>query len=162
MTRRIILFGVVALCMSITAAIAMKLPTKTAQRPQGMKALNVKPGPEPFTQNDVAQFVQTHRLARSVGDLSKLHVDSLEFITAREASIRLQGASTGLPDNERVGFAIIRGPQYFTGPMTTTKPVAFQSSYALFDAETGNLLMSGTLEPAKPTTAGGQPPDQSK
>ena len=44
-----------------------------------MKALSVKPGPEPFTQNDVTQSVRTHRLARSIGDLSQLRVDSLEL-----------------------------------------------------------------------------------
>ena len=126
----------------------MKLPTGTPQRPQGLKALVVKPGPEPFTKDDVTQYIRTHRLAKTEGDISQLQVESLEFITAKEVTSRLQAVSTGLPDDQRVAFAIIRGPLYFTGP-ARSKPVAFDRAYVLFDAATGNLLMSGTLEKAK-------------
>jgi hypothetical protein len=129
-------------------AFQLKLPTETPKRPQGMKALEVKPGATPFTAEDVTQYVTTHRLARITSDLSQLRVESLEFISAREATSRLQGVSTGLPNDDRLGFAIIRGPVYFTGP-PPGKPVAFERAYALFDAGTGNLLMSGTLDSAK-------------
>ncbi len=180
MTKKIVLLGVMALCMGPTGcdscgrhepknAAQLKLPTGTPQKPQGMKALVVKAGPVPFTQDDVTQFVRTHRLARSVGDLSQLKVESLELLTAREVSTRLQNVSTGLPDNARVAFAIIRGPIYYTGP-PGSKPVAFERTYALFDAGTGNLLMSGTLEKAKepkegeqqPTGSAKQPPEGPK
>jgi hypothetical protein len=168
MTKDIVLFSVAALCASLTGcqscgrhepknALQIKLPAGTPQRPQGLKALAVSPGPTPFTQGDVTQYVRTHQLARSIGDLSQLKVDSLEFITAQEVTIRLQGASTGLPDSQRVAFAIIRGPLYFTGP-APGKPVAFESAYALFDAGTGNLLMSGTLDLAKASKDRGQQP----
>jgi hypothetical protein len=112
-----------------------------------MKALDVKPGIVPFSQNDVLRFARTHHLAKSMGDTSKIRVESLDFITAKEVSTRLQYVSTGLPDDERVAFAVIRGPLYFTGP-AGTKPVLFDRAYLLFDAQTGNLLMSGTLEQA--------------
>ena len=135
-------------------AIQMNMPTGTPKRPQGMQALAVKPGAEPFNQDDVTQFVRTHRLAKSAGDVAQLRVESLEFITAREATARLQGASTGLPDDYRVAFATIRGPAYFTGPRDS-KPVAFDTVYALFDASTGNLLMSGTLIKSKDQPQGG-------
>jgi hypothetical protein len=139
-------------------AVEMKMPTGTPQQPKGMQGLAVKAGPEPFTQNDVTQFVKTHRLAMSIGDISQLRVESLEFITAREVTARLQGASTGLPDDHRVAFATIRGPVYVTGPRNI-KPVAFDTAYALFDAATGNLLMSGTLAKSKdqPSGRGNQP-----
>jgi hypothetical protein len=83
-------------------------------------------------------------------------VENLEFITAREVTARLQGASTGLPDDHRVAFATIRGPIYFTGPRNL-KPVAFDTAYALFDAATGNLLMSGTLTKSKEQPRGDNP-----
>lgn len=131
-------------------AVEMKMPEGTPKRPQGMHALAAKGGAEPFSKDDVTQFIQTHRLAKSVGDISKLSVESMEFITAREVTVRLQGASTGLPDDQHVAFVIIRGPIYFTGPpRVTPAPVAFDTAYALFDAVTGNLLMSGTLEKSK-------------
>lgn len=157
MTRNFVLLSVLAICSGQTGckgrhepknAIQMKLPTETPQRPQGMKALEVKPGPTPFTPDDVTQYVRTHRLGRMVGDLSQLQVESVDFITAREVTSRLRGASTGLPDSQRLGFATIRGPLYFTGP-PPGKPVGVERAYALFDAATGNLLMSGTLDVAK-------------
>lgn len=37
----------------------------------------------------------------------------------------------------------------------SSKTVAFETAYAVFDAQTGNLLMSGTLQAAKQTA--GQP-----
>lgn len=167
MSRQIVLISLVALLAGGTAcdscrhapvgAVQLKLPTETPQRPQGMKALDVKPGAEPFSQADVTQYVQTHRLAKSVGDLSQLQVESLQFITAREVSGRLQNVSTGLPDDQRVAFAVIKGPLYFSGP-APGKPVAFERAYALFDAQTGNLLMSGTLERGKASTGGDNQP----
>lgn len=136
-------------------AVEMKMPEGTPKRPQGMQGLAIKAGAEPFTKDDVTQFVQTHRLAKSVGNISQLRVESLEFITAREVTARLQGASTGLPDDQRVAFATIRGPIYFTGPRNI-RPVAFDTAYALFDAATGNLLMSGTLTKSKEQPQGGR------
>jgi hypothetical protein len=129
----------------------LRLPTGTPQRPQGMKALDVKPGTVPFSRDDVGQFVRTHHLAKSVGDTSQIQVESLDFITAKEVSTRLQFVSTGLPDDQRVAFAVIRGQLYFTGP-PPGKPVLFDRAYLLFDVQTGNLLMSGTLERAKQST----------
>jgi hypothetical protein len=141
-------------------AIEMKMPTGTPKRPQGMPGISIKPSPVPFTKEEVTQFIQTHRLARSIGDISQLQVESLEFLTARDVTARLQGASTGLPDDYRVAFAIIRGPIYFTGP-PTSRPIAFDTAYALFDAATGNLLMSGTLEKSKRQPASGDQPNRS-
>jgi hypothetical protein len=141
-------------------AVELKMPEGTPKRPQGIQGLAVKAGPQPFTKDDVTQFIQTHRLAKSVGDISKLQVESLEIITAREVTTRLQGVSTGLPDDYRVAFVTIRGPAYFTGPRNS-RPVAFDTVYALFDATTGNLLMSGTLTKSKeqpqPPSRGSQP-----
>jgi len=166
--REIALLSALALCLGVNGckgcrqpvpkgAVQVKMPTEKAKPPQGLKALAVKPGPTPFTQDEVTQYVQTHRLAKTVGGLSQLRVESLEFLTAREVTIRLHGAPTGLPDGERVAFAIIRGPVYFAGPVRA-KPVAFERAYALFDAATGNLMMSGTLGQAKQAQETGKPP----
>jgi hypothetical protein len=131
----------------------LELPRGMPKRPQGLAALTPSPGPQPFTAADVEQFLKTHRLAHSVGDPAQIRVESLEFITARDVTTRLQGAKTGLPDNDRVGFAVISGPMVFTGP-PPGKPVQFIRGYAVFDATSGNLLMSGTLERAKAPDAG--------
>jgi len=161
-----LVLGLLAICSILSAchrihhpegAVRMNLPTGKPLQPQGMRALEVKPGAEPFTRDDVTKFIQTHRLGRSIGDISQLRADSLEFLPAREATSRLQGASSGLTDEHQVGLAIIRGPLYFTGP-PPSKPIAFASAYALFDAKTGNLLMSGALDKAPGGKTGGQSP----
>jgi hypothetical protein len=159
MINNVMMLCLLALCLAASGcdscggrrpqgAVEMKMPTGTPQRPKGIKALEVKPGAEPFSKDDVAQFIRTHRMAKSVGDPSQLQVESLEFMTAKEATARLQNVHTGLPDDARVGFVIIRGPVYFTGP-PSSKPVAFDRAYALFDATTVNLIMSGSLEKSK-------------
>jgi hypothetical protein len=159
MTRHFVLLGLLFSCFVLTGcescrthtpqnATQMKLPTGTPKRPQGLKALTVTPGPTPFTGADVTQYIRTHRLARITGDLSQLTVTNLEFMTAREVTTRLQNEPTGLPDDQRVAFATITGRLYFTGP-PGSKTAAFESAYAVFDAQTGNLLMSGTLNASK-------------
>ena len=160
MTREIALFGILFLSAAVIPRDShaqesdktpqIKVPTAKPQQAQGTKALEVKQGLAPFTKEDITQYVRTHRLAKTVGDLSQLQVESVEYITAREVKNRLRGVSTGLPDKQRVAFAIIRGPVYFSGP-PGSKPVAFDRAYALFDASTGNLLMSGTLDTARPS-----------
>jgi hypothetical protein len=158
MTRHLVFLGALALftvlvgCNSCVhepkGAKKLPMPTGTPKRPQGLTAITPSPGPQPFTAADVETYVKTHRLAHSIGDPSQIKVDSLEFITARDASTRLSGAKTGLGDDERVGFAVISGPMVFTGP-PPGKPVQFIRGYVIFDAVSGNLLMSGTLERAK-------------
>ncbi len=136
-------------------AVEMKMPQGTPKRPQGVQGLTVKAGPEPFTKDEVTSFLQTHRLARSIGDISQLKVESVEFTTAKEVTSRLRGASTGLPEDYRVAFVTIRGPIYFTTPLSKKRPVAFDTAYAMFDATSGNLLMSGTLAKSKTQPQGG-------
>jgi hypothetical protein len=128
----------------------LPLPQGTAKRPVGMAALTANPSaPEPFAQADVAAYFASHNLPMNIGAKGDFQVINLEFITSAQASQRLQGEPTGLDDNDRVGFATLTGKFIFSGP-SNTKPAAFASAYALFDAKTGNLLMDGTLESGEP------------
>jgi hypothetical protein len=122
----------------------LRPPTGTPQRPQGMVALSIRDGAaEPFTQKDVEAYFKAKNLPRNAGASDQFRVDTLEFITSKEVSERLQGASTGLDDNDRIGFATLSGTFIFTGPQG--KPAIFHRAYGAFDAATGNLLMIGTL-----------------
>ena len=67
-------------------------------------------------------------------------------MTSKAVTDRLRGASPGVGDEDMVGFVTLRGVFVFTGP-PPGKPVRFTRAYAVFDATTGNLLMTGTLEP---------------
>ncbi|HTW81385.1 MAG TPA: hypothetical protein VME23_17695 [Terracidiphilus sp.] len=128
--------------------IAMQLPQGTPMHPHGIPALKVKPGPQPFTQADVAAFFATHSFLLDQPDPNQIHVSNLEFITAAQARDRLQGESTGLDDSATVGFVTLTGTFTFSGPMAT-KTATFSSAYAIFSASTGALIMDGSLEPGK-------------
>jgi len=123
--------------------IALKMPSGTPQRPEGVPALRVRAAEPPFTRADVATYFTTHSLPKTFGSLSHVVVDNLEFVTSAEVSRRLDGASTGLAAGERVAFATLSGTFVFTGPQS--KAAEFRRAYAVFDAATGNLLMVGTL-----------------
>jgi hypothetical protein len=130
--------------------IALHLPDGTPKRPQGMAALTVKSGAaEPFTKQDVVTYFQTHNLPKNSGQLGQFKVDTLEFVTSKDVSQRLQGVSTGLDDTARVGFVTLTGTFIFTGPPSIDAKrelATFNRAYAVFDTSTGNLLMVGTLE----------------
>ena len=124
--------------------IAMKPPQGTPKRPAGGAALTVRVGTaQPFTQQDVTDYFQAHNLPKNGVDFAGSSVASLEFLTSREVSQRLQGEPTGLADTDRMGFATLIGNFVFTGP--PGKTARFTRAYAAFDATTGNLMMVGTL-----------------
>jgi hypothetical protein len=127
----------------------LSLPQGTPKHPHGLKALTVNPGaPEPFTQNDVANYFSSHPFPMNDGPAGQVHVDSLEFMTSAQVSQRLQGVPTGLDDAERVGFATLSGTFVFSGP-SQTHAATCSSAYAVFVASTGRLLMDGSLECGK-------------
>jgi hypothetical protein len=123
---------------------ALNLPKEPGKRPQGMTALIAKTGATPFSKQDVIDYFKTHNLPRNSGATNQFTVQSLEFITSAEVTKRLEGVTTGLSDNDRVGFVTLVGTFVFTGP-PKSKPVIFHQAYAVFDAVSGNLLMVGTL-----------------
>jgi hypothetical protein len=125
--------------------IALHIPKAPPKRPQGSPALTVKPGAEPFSKQDGADYFKTHNLPRNATSTSDFTVDTLEFLTNKEVTTRLNGASPGLAENDKIGFATLKGLFIFTGPRQAS-PVRFTRAYAAFDATTGNLLMVGTLE----------------
>ena len=123
--------------------IALKPPPGSGKRPQGLRALSVAPGAQPFTQADVSAYFKTHNLPKNAAPASSIQVDALEFVRSAEVTARLQGVSTGLPDNDPVAFATLSGAFVFTGPQGAQG--RFRRAYAVFDSATGNLLLIGTL-----------------
>lgn len=129
--------------------IALPLPKGTPNRPQGTPALTVKTGAvQPFAKEDVATYFQTHNLPMNMGARGDIQVESIEYLTNKEVTERLSGASPGLADNDRVGFTVLAGTFIFSGP-PGSKLAKFSRAYAVFSAQTGNLLMVGTLDQAR-------------
>ena len=121
-------------------------PTGTPRRPVGMSALAVRPGPVPFTLQDVAVYVKDHNLPKNEGAADTIQVASLEFMSMAKFAALIPGDTTGYSANDRIGLAILSGTLVFSGP-PPGEPTEFSSGYAVFDAVTGNLLMIGTLAP---------------
>jgi len=104
---------------------------------------------QPFTQQDVVNYFKTHNLPMNMTSTGQFQVEALEFLTNRQVSDRLAGASPGLSPDEKVAFVTLRGSFVFTGP-SAGKVARFSRVYAVFDTRTGNLLMIGTLEQGEP------------
>src|ERR1700690_2705341 len=141
-----IIFGAGAGCQSCRGGggrpkIALKPPSGPGKRPQGLPALSVTPGPQPFTQADVTAYFKTHHLPRNEAPGSTIQVDNLEFIRSGDVTTRLRGVATGLADSDPVAFATLSGTFIFTGPKQVQ--ARFRSAYAVFDSGTGNLLLIG-------------------
>ncbi len=95
-----------------------------------------------FTKGDVVKYIRTHRLMYSSSDLaSPIIVTQITFLTSRAVSKRLNGETTGVPDDELLCFAELRG--IFNFPDASGSSVRYAKAYIVFDAITGNLLMEG-------------------
>ncbi len=91
-------------------------------------------------------------IMRGVPGGSVPRLGTVEFITAVEASARRLNVSIGRPDNAIVCWAEIIGPLEVTGIsvpafIAKQKPPVFSppapKEILVFDAQTGNLLLSG-------------------
>jgi hypothetical protein len=129
--------------------VALQLPQGTPMRPQGLPAIKTTPGsPAPLSKNDVASYFTTHNLPSLSAKTGQVHVVSVEFLTSKQVSDRLQGESTGIPDGDPVAFATLSGTFTVSSPLKT-KLATFSSAYAVFDGGTGNLLMAGVMGSGK-------------
>jgi len=138
-------------CAPRQEKVALSLPQGTPKRPQGMAALTVRSGEaQPFRRDDIVAYFQTHNLPKNLTSTTEFQVDTMEFLTDKAVTARLQGASPGLGAEDTLAFVVLRGVFIFTGP-PPGRPVRFRRAYAVFDATTGNLLMTGTLEPGEQT-----------
>ncbi len=101
-----------------------------------------------YTQSAVDQYFATHQLftpmSSTVGTVTKAL-----FITAAQASALLRGESIGRPDTALVCYVEVQGP--FSPGNMSMPAIALRLSpfrpaplgIAVFDAQTGNLLLTG-------------------
>jgi hypothetical protein len=144
--RARLLFWLVALlsvgsCVLLSnQAVVAGRPGPSLPPPPGAPAIRVTPSTTPTCQQ-VRGFYTTHHVWRNVSQEGG-KVASIEFLKAADAEMRLH-ASTGLPASAVVIFVTLNGTFVFSGPAKATKtyPYAFE----LFDAATGNLVLTGGL-----------------
>jgi len=120
--------------------MALSVPKQTPNKPQGMPALRA-----PFSREDVVRYFETHNLPKNSTTPRDFRVESVDSMPSRAVTERLQGVATGVSDDERLVFVTLTGTFVFTGPIKSA-PATFKRAYAVFDAQSGNLLMVGSLD----------------
>ena len=127
--------------------ISRSLPQRQPERPAGTPALMVHPGSNPpFAASDVQTYFNTHQLPGGIVSSGPIQVTSLAFIADRELADRLEGESTGLPSDTVVAFATLSGKFFAHVPTQSKVSPEFDDAYAVFDSQTGNLHMMGSLK----------------
>lgn len=73
-------------------------------------------------------------------------IDTIEFMTSKQACELMHGASSGLSDDEMICYVVLRGPfigsmiSYAPGTKLKGNPIV-ETVVEVFDARTGNLLV---------------------
>jgi hypothetical protein len=121
-------------------------------QPRGVEAVRpTKAGAVPaFAPEDLANFVQTHPVL-VVGQLEpQPKVTTLDCsYTAKGLAGVLRNKVTGLPDDMRVCYVELQGKFAVRTPPSKQKSgpqtLVFDKGFEVFDARTGNLMLSGGL-----------------
>ncbi|MHB8598085.1 MAG: hypothetical protein ACYDER_14875 [Ktedonobacteraceae bacterium] len=98
-----------------------------------------------FSSADVQRYFLTHSFpgGRTVSG-NRPAILHIKFVTAKQASILLQGELVSQQANQLVCYVELQGPFDLTamkGPANASR--IFQNGYVIFDAHTGNILMWG-------------------
>jgi len=96
-----------------------------------------------FTIDDAKAYVTTHALALGLRRDYSPTTTRAEFLTSRQVSERLHGASTGFPADRVLCYVELQGTFSFVGPSGTH--VTYPRRFFIFDAQTGHLVINGGL-----------------
>jgi hypothetical protein len=115
--------------------------------PFGVSGIAVtRPGQVPaFTAGEAELYVRTHPLPRSLPD-SHIVTVAVSFELAGDVSALLEGTDVGRPANVVVCYVEMSGTFYVAAPPKPGQPhttLTLMHGFAVFDAATGNLLLSG-------------------
>lgn len=122
-------------------------PNVAPSQPVGVPA--IKPhGPQgngaAFTAADVIQWGNGHQIGMQPPGAVRPQIVSVDFITAAQASQRMQGESIGRPDSSLVCYVQAHGDFIEYGPPGWQPEYAILHDYTLvLDAQTGNILVEG-------------------
>jgi hypothetical protein len=91
--------------------------------------------------DDVKQYVATHPLPLTFVKSGKPAITSARLLTSKQVSESSGGMATGFPDDYQLYYVELQGPVTFSGPRGTK--VTYNKGVLIFDAHTGNLVISG-------------------
>jgi hypothetical protein len=124
--------GVPAIKLKVAAAAAKDL---------GTTSLTTNLTTISFTEADVRSYLTDHGIMGMESDPSKSGINKVQFIPVKAVNAILNDNSTGLPLEKVVCFVTMTGNFKAVGAPTT-----FSKSYMIFDAATGNFVMSGEMK----------------
>jgi hypothetical protein len=97
-----------------------------------------------FTVEAAREYVMAHPLpAFAGGKRERPTITRAEFLTSKQVTEILRGASTGFADDQLLCYVELKGPFTFSGPPNTT--VTYPRGIMIFHATTGNFVMSGGI-----------------
>lgn len=124
---------------------ALGIPAITPRA--GLMASSASSSGPTFTRDDVVHYVAAHpQVLGAVPGTPAPTVTSVQFVTAKQASTLLHGEAIGLPDTASVCYVRVQGTFVFNDapPAFGSKAVTYSAAVLVFDAHTGNLLVSAT------------------
>lgn len=95
-----------------------------------------------YTSEDARQYVSTHRPPFTAPGSPNPVVISIQFLPAAQVSALLDGESMGVPDSTLLCLVRVSGTFLNTMVPLGMTPKPFHEGVMIFDAHTGNLLMS--------------------
>ena len=153
-----VVVALLAFAVGIHAVVASSQPPRPAgplsikggpsyQGPLGVPAIRPRAdlasssGPR-FTAEDVRQYVLTHHLPFAAPGSPHPTVVSVQFLTAAQVRTQLDGESMDVPDPTLLCLVRVSGTFLNTMAPPGASPKPFHEGVMVFDAHTGNLLVS--------------------
>ncbi len=102
-----------------------------------------------FTEGDVRQYVNSHPVGGKISSQGTPVIEKIEFLTKKDLATRLPlgGHVAGLSDDRLLCYVQLSGTFSVAAPPPvvnrTPSSASVQKSMQLFDALTGNLLLTG-------------------
>jgi hypothetical protein len=119
-------------------------PSVAPTPPKGSAAITPHLAAVPaFTLDDARRYVVTRPLPLGAARDYKPNVTRTEFLTSRQVRERLHGVVTGFPADHVLCYVELQGPFSFPGPQGAV--ATYNRGVLIFDAQTGNLLISGGM-----------------
>lgn len=125
-------------------------PLRQAQEPRGVPAIHTRQNVS-VAEPDVLQFVQNHPIPKIAEVAPRSQISRVDCSqTAKSVATLLRGKNIGVRDETRICYVEIKGQFSVSAPPSARNPGAqqsrnlrFDTSFEVFDARTGNLLLSG-------------------
>lgn len=130
------------------AATSVQAPISAVPSSSGPGLPAIHPSsPLGITTTDVQAYLRIHPFVGGppVKGVT-VSIETIQFMTSKQASALMDGEETGLPDTATVCYVKLHGPFTVVGPVPPGAQQLPTVAYGveIFDAQTGNLLMLWT------------------